>query len=64
MSELRRGQQQYNSYIAALGAETVARSGLVRQLRNLLTQQASPPPGSHVILLPLILHLTMFGVVS
>ena len=43
VSELRRSQQQYNFYVAALGAETVARSGLVRQLRNLLSQQASPP---------------------
>ena len=44
MGELRRAQQQFNSYMAALGAETVARSGLVRQLRNMLTQQACPPP--------------------
>lgn len=45
MSELRRSQQQYNSYVAALGAETVALSGLIRQLRNMLTQQASPLHG-------------------
>lgn len=41
MSELRRSQQQYNAYVAALGAETVARSGLIRLLRNMLSQQAS-----------------------
>ncbi len=59
MSELRRSQQQYNSYVAALGAETVARSGLLRQLRNMLTQQASPlhemPPLQSLLLL--MLHL-------
>ena len=44
VSELRRSQQQYNSYVAALGAETVDRSGLVRQLRDMLTQQVSPLP--------------------
>ena len=41
MSELRRSQQQHNSYIAVLGAESVARSGVIRLLRNMLSQQVS-----------------------
>ncbi|CAK0785770.1 hypothetical protein CVIRNUC_008981 [Coccomyxa viridis] len=38
-SDLQRSQQQHNTYIAALGAEAVARSGVTRLLRNLLSQQ-------------------------
>lgn len=41
VSELRRSQLQYNSYIVVLGAESVARSGVIRLLRNMLSQQVS-----------------------
>ncbi len=41
VSELMCSQQQHNSYIAVLGAESVARSGVIRLLRNMLSQQVS-----------------------
>ena len=47
MGDLQRSQQQHNTYIAALGAEAVARSGVTRLLRNLLSQQAGTLFGMH-----------------
>jgi hypothetical protein len=41
VSELRRSQQQHSSYIAVLGAESVAHSTVIRLLRNMLSQQVS-----------------------